>query len=89
MYEGKGAYENLRDHVILSQITVKNNVENRNQNPEIENTPVGSYISGLTPRDHLLVSDKLWRYLDYFQFEDLIKNQSLYHSRLDRFEDKL
>jgi hypothetical protein len=89
LYEGKGAYEKLRGHVILAQITVKNNVENRGQYTDIENTPVGTYRSSLTPRDHLLVSNKLWRYLDYFKFEDLIKNQSLYYSRLDKFEDKL
>jgi len=89
LYEGKGAYEKLRNHVILAQITVRNNVEDRNQHTDIENTPVGTHISNLTPREDLLVSNRLWRYLDYFKFEDLIKSQSLYFSRLDRFQDKL
>lgn len=89
LYEGKGAYEKLKDHVILSQITVRNHVENRNQHTDIVNTPVGTNRNYLTPRNLLLVSNRLWRYLDYFKFEDLIKSGSLYYSRLDRFQDKL
>lgn len=89
LYEGKGAYEKLRDHVIFAQITVRNNVEDRTKHTDIENTPVGTNISSLIPREQLLVSSTLWRYLDHFKFEDLIKSQSLYYSRLDRFEDKL
>lgn len=89
LYEGTGIYEMLKDHVIFAQITVRKDVENRNSHTDIEITPGSKRIDSLTPRNQLMVSNKLWRYLDYFKFEDLIRTQCLYYSRLDKFVDKL
>lgn len=89
LYEGKGAYQKLYDHVILAQITVKEPRKEGDTYKDIENTPTGTRIDFLQPREQLLVSNKLWRFIDLYKFEDLIKSQSLYFSRLDQFSDKL
>jgi hypothetical protein len=89
LYEGTAAYQKLYDHVIVAQITVKGQRKEGDTFKDIENTPTGTYISYLQPRQNLIASGKIWRYLTYFKFEDLIKSHSLYFTRLDQFPDKL
>jgi hypothetical protein len=89
LYEGKAAYQKLYDHVILAQITVKGHRKEGDTYKDIENTPTGTFVNYLQPREQLLKSNKIWRYLNLFKFEDLIKSQTLYFTRLDQFSDKL
>jgi hypothetical protein len=89
LYEGRAGYQLLYDHVIFAQITVKGEKNPGDTYKEIENTPTGTFINSLQPRESLLKSNKLWRYLNLYKFEDLISSKTLYFSRLDQFIDKL
>lgn len=89
LYEGKAAYQKLYDHVIFAQITVKGQRKEGNTYKDIENTPTGTFVNYLQPREQLLISNKIWRYLNLYKFEDLIKSQTLYFTRLDQFQDNL
>ncbi len=89
LYEGKAGYQMLYNHVIFAQITQRGERKEGDTFRNIENTPTGTFINSLTPRDQLLTSHKLWRYLNFYKFEDLIKSKTLYFTRLDQFSDKL
>jgi hypothetical protein len=84
LYEGKVAYEKLKDHLILSQITVKGNTI-----IGIETTPYSKEISQLVPKETLLRDSKVWRFMSLYKFEDIINLKSLYFARLDQFKDNL
>lgn len=92
-YEGADMFKKLKDHVIFGQITVdkflKNNPADIDRN--FEHTPFVDIetISPLLPHIPLLGHDKLWRYISYEKFEDLINSKSLHFARIDQFKDNL
>lgn len=77
-------YEKLKTHLILGVLKVKDK-----QIISIEQTPTLNINSGYTPPKTFEPFDKIWRYMEYFKFEDLIKSSTLYMCRLDRFQDNL
>lgn len=89
MYEGKVAYEKLRDHLIISQITVRGEIKEGDTYKDIETTPFNATINRLIPRNEILRDNKLWRYLSFYKFEDLINSGTLHFARLDQFKDNL
>ena len=48
---------------------------------------VSEVFSEDIPYKAISLSEKLWRYMDYFKFEDLLKTSSLYFARPDKFPD--
>jgi hypothetical protein len=88
LYEGKGAYEKLKNHVILGQITVLRNGSPSDRANNIENTPI-VYQVNVLPQKILSNNQTLWRYMSRTKFEDLIRSRCLYFSRIDCFKDNL
>ena len=84
LYEGKYAYEKLDDHVIICQITVEGG-----KHKGIEHTPIVDSTNPLKTRLKLLNSNKIWRFMSLYKFEDLINSKRLHYARIDQFEDKL
>lgn len=84
IYEGKAGFEKLEEHLIVSQITIRDG-----KHYGVENTPGVKSANYLQPREELLISNKLWRYISFSKFSDLINNSSIYFSRIDKFFDNL
>ena len=91
LYEGKAGFEKLKDHAILCQITVNENEPRKNgdTHKDIEHTPTGLPIDFLLPREIIMQSHKLWRFMGRNKFDDIINRNQLYFSRLDGFSDNL
>lgn len=89
LYEGKAAFEKLKDHVIVAQITIFDDGHHGSTYDNIEHTPVARQINSLEINDPLPNDTKIWRYLTMSKFLDLIDSASLYFARIDRFTDNL
>lgn len=89
LYEGKIGYEKLENHVIFMQITAREGRKYGDNITDIEITPSVNNINPVFKRKKISSVEKLWRYMSFQKFEDLVKTQSLYYARMDQFEDSL
>lgn len=90
-YEGPEMFKKLNEHVIFGQITVDKYLS-KNPNDvdrNFEHTPIVETVSPLFPHNPLTGSDKLWRYIGFEKFEQLINSKSLHFACIDQFEDNL
>lgn len=84
-YEDETCYLYMQGRVILAQIIM------------FEKKPVSTEYSPILNINYsrgqelkkLENHQKIWRYMNFFKFEDLINSKKLFFNRLDRFEDKL
>jgi hypothetical protein len=90
-YEGPEMFNKLKDHVILGQLTVDKDFSKypNDSDRNFEHTPFVETVSPLFPHNPLMGCDKLWRYISYEKFENLISSKSLYFARIDQFKDNL
>jgi hypothetical protein len=77
-------YEKLKTHIILYVIKV---VDKKIKS--YEKTPIKNINSGYIPPRKFEPDDKIWRYMDFYKFEDLVQTSALYMSRIDMFPDNL
>lgn len=84
LYEGISGYLKTEDHVIICQITRKGD-----KHTGIEDTPTLNPYYKSTPRVKLSEGQKIWRYMSFYKFLDLINTSNLHFSRIDQFKDKL
>lgn len=89
LYEGKSAFAKLQDHVIVCQITEDGQRKEGDTFKNIENTPLFEHFSPLQSRESLLVTEKIWRFMSFIKFKDLICSRTLHYARLDQFIDRL
>lgn len=83
--EGKYAFDRLKNKVIMAQLTKNSD----NKIIGIEETPPICKYYNHQPLPIVRNKQKIWRYLDFRKFKDLISNRTLYLCRIDRFSDKL
>lgn len=76
----------LRSEIALGVLTIDITTKTIN---EIENFPLLCRYSKPTSPTILSEDQKVWRYLDFKKFEDLITTSKLHFSRIDQFEDNL
>ncbi len=89
LYEGSQAYKMLDDHVVIGQVTIHGETHTGGTHGNIEHTPIVDRINSLPPHKIMSNDTRIWRYLTFEKFDDLIESQSLYFARLDQFEDNL
>lgn len=77
-------YDNLLGHAVAGVITYEGD-----EVIGIEQAPALSHLSRYTPRIELCETQKLWRYIELFQLEDMLFNSKMYLTRINRFKDSL
>lgn len=77
-------YEKLQTHIILGVLKIRGE-----QILAVEHTPTLNINSASIPRQSFKSTDKIWRYIDFYKFKDLIESSSLYMSNLTSFKDNL
>lgn len=84
-YEDETCYRYMQGRVILAQIIMF-----EKKPVSIEYSPQINDLYFRSSKNATLVeSQKVWRYMDLFKLEDIIKNKSLFFNRIDKFKDDL
>jgi len=89
LYEGSQAYKMLDNHVVIAQVTIEGTAHTGNIYTNIEHTPLVDQLQNLPAGQKMPNDTKIWRYLTFDKFNDLINTQALYFARLDCFTDNL
>jgi hypothetical protein len=83
---GKGVYSKMVNHIVLGALKIETISKNI---VSIEQAPPINSLSRYIPLISLTESQKIWRYIELYKFEDLLKTSSLYFTRIDCFKDNL